>query len=151
MNDDVYINDLKQSYEIINNTNTEIDNKSLSMIVIIGAMITIQLSFLLPTFKNNPTGTSICIWASVVYIVPILLFTISLISRRFKYYPDMESIIDNYECDISESEYITSTIGMYGSTNKYNLEVINFKGIISRIGFIAFIIAIGLTLISVII
>lgn len=151
MNDEVYINDLKQSYEIINNTNSEIDNKSLSMIVVIGAMLTIQLSFLLPTFKENPTGTSICIGASVMYITSIVLFTISLISRRFKYYPDMESIIDNYECKISTEDYITSTIGMYGSTNKYNLEIINFKGMISRLGFIVFIIAIGLTLISVII
>lgn len=151
MNDKVFINDLKQSYEIINNTNTEIDNKSLSMIVIMGAMMTIQLSFLLPTFKNNPTGTSICIWASVVYIVSILLFTISLISRRFKYYPDMDSIVENYEKNISEEEYVEYTIGIYGSTNNYNLRVINFKGLISRMGFITFIIAILLTLISVLI
>lgn len=115
MEDKIYINDLKQSYEIINNTNSEIDNKSLTMIVIIGAMLTVQLSFLLPTFKDNPTGTCICMWASVTYIVSILLFTIALFTKRFKYYPDMDSIIDNYENNVSYDEYVESTIGMYGS------------------------------------
>lgn len=151
MEDKIYINDLKQSYEIINNTNSEIDNKSLTMIVIIGAMLTVQLSFLLPTFKDNPTGTCICMWASVTYIVSILLFTIALFTKRFKYYPDMDSIIDNYENNVSYDEYVESTIGMYGSTNKYNLKVIKFKGILTRISFIPFILGICLTLYSVII
>ena len=150
MNDKVYIKDLEKSYEIINTTNSEIDNKSLTMIVIIGAMITLQLAFILPTFKGNPTGTSICICSSVMYIISILLFTIALITRRFKYYPDMDTIVDNYESGISEVEYIDSTIGMYGSTNEYNLSVIKFKGIVTKISFIIFIIAIGLTLLSVI-
>lgn len=110
MEDKIFINDLKQSYEIINKTNSEIDNKSLTMIVIIGAMLTVQLSFLLPTFKDNPTGTFICMWDSIMYIVAILLFTIALITKRFKYYPDMNSIINNYENMVSEDEYVESTI-----------------------------------------
>jgi len=151
MEDKIYINDLKQSYEIINKTNSEIDNKSLTMIVIMGTMLTVQLSFLLPTFKDNPTGSCICMWASIMYIVAILLFTIALLTKRFKYYPDMNSIINNYENMVSEEEYVESTIGRYGSTNNYNLKVIKFKGIVTRIGFIPFILGICLTLYSVII
>lgn len=151
MNDKIYINDLKQSYEIINNTNSEIDNKALNMIILTSAMVTLQLSFILPTFKDNPAGASICFWSSISYLLSILLFIIVLCTKRFKYYPDMSSIIDNYENMVDEEDYVTLTIGRYGSTNKYNLKVVNFKGIVSRISFIFFIMGLVLTIISVVI
>ena len=151
MKDTIYINDLKKSYEIINNTNSEIDNKALSMIIITSAMITLQLSFILPTFKENPTGATTCFLSSMCYLLSIISFTLVLITKRFKYYPDMNSIIDNYEKEVLEEEYITSTIGRYGSTNQHNLKVINFKGIVSIISFIFFIAGVILTVISVVI
>lgn len=133
MNNRILLQEIEKANELINATNTELDSKSISMIMVIGTMLSIQVSFLFP--KLTGYGSIICLVSLICYSVALLLFVKPLITKKFKVYPNLKAIKKYYEEDFSEDEYQEQVLGRYNDVITFNTEQVLSKGKYSWLGF----------------
>ena len=56
MDDKVYITQMESAYNIIEDTNKQLDDKAMKMITLISAMLALQVNFFLPSIDNMVNG-----------------------------------------------------------------------------------------------
>lgn len=133
MDNEILLQELEKANELINASNTELDNKATNMIIIIGAMFSLQASFLFPNTANYES--IICLLSLICYSVALLLFIKPLITKKFKLYPNLNAIKEYYEYDLSENEYQEQVLGRYNNVITYNTDQILSKGKYTWLGF----------------
>ena len=147
MDNQVLIQELEKAYSIIDASNTELDNKSINMIIIIGAMLSLQASFLFPLTCNYIS--IICLISLFCYSIALILFIKPLITKKFKVYPNLEAIKEYYECEYTISEYENQVLGRYNEVISYNTKQIFVKGKYSWLGFYFLIFGVIFTVLAV--
>ena len=147
MDNQVLIQELEKAYSIIDASNTELDNKSINMIIIIGAMLSLQASFLFPLTCNYIS--IICLISLFCYSIALILFIKPLITKKFKVYPNLEAIKEYYECEYTISEYENQVLGRYNEVISYNTKQIFVKGKYSWLGFYFLIFGVIFTVLTV--
>ena len=133
MDNQIFVNDLEKTYKLIDATNNELDSKSVSMIMIIGTMLSLQASFLFP--KVTGYISILCLISLIMYSIALILFIKPLITKKFKLYPNLHSIKECYEYDVSYEEYYIHALGKYDDVIEYNMSQILSKGKFAWLGF----------------
>lgn len=144
----ILLQEIEKAYELINASNNELDNKATNMIIIIGAMFSVQASFLFPVTKNF--GSIICLLSLVFYSVALILFIKPLITKKFKVYPNLNAIKEYYEYDLSEEEYQEQVLGRYNDVITFNTGQILSKGKYAWLGFYFLIAGVVCTVLTII-
>lgn len=147
MDDLINVENIKKAYQIVDDTNQSLDNKSVQMISIIGIMFTIQVT-VLPSNVSS-FGSILLISSLMAYFISALLFIKSCIVRKYKFYPTHETVCHHYEDDVSTEDFISEYIGECDHVINYNLRIIKSKGEYSQIAFYFFSIGLLLTLLTV--
>ena len=147
MDDLINVENMKRSYQIVDDTISSLDNKSVQMISIIGLMFTIQVT-VLPGLVSS-FGSLLLIGSLISYFISAFLFIKSCIVRRYKFHPTPETVCHHYEDDVDIEEYISEYIGECDYVINHNLEIVKSKGVDSQFGFYFFILGLFLTLLTV--
>lgn len=147
MDDLINVENMKQSYQIVDDTIQSLDNKSVQMISIIGIMFTIQVTVLPENVSSF--GSILLIFSLIAYFISAFLFIKSCITRKYKFHPTPETVCHHYEDDVSEDDYISEYIGECDHVINFNLSIIQQKGVDSQFGFYFFSIGLLLTLLTV--
>ncbi len=138
MDDKVYITQMESAYNIIEDTNKQLDDKAMKMITLISAMLALQVNFFLPSI-NNMVKWVLCLFILACYFGSLICFIKPTILKKFKYYPNMEFIKKCYEYNYSEEEYVSESLGAYENTINHNLSLLNSKSKDLQYGFYCFI------------
>lgn len=148
MDDLINIENLKKTYQIVDDSLQSLDNKSVQMISIIGVMFTIQVTIL----PNNVSsfGSIFLIFSLIAYFFSAALFIKSCITREHKFHPTPKTVCHHYEDDVDIDEYISEYIGEGIYVINCNLDMVKEKGIDSKFGFYFFALGLLLTLLTVI-
>lgn len=147
MDNQILIQELEKAYSIIDASNTELDNKSINMIIIIGAMLSLQVSFLFPLTCNYIS--IICLISLFCYSIALILFIKPLITKKFKVYPNIDAVKEYYEYDYDDAEYQEQVLGRYNDVITFNEEQILSKGKYSWLGFYFLIFGVIFTVLTV--
>ncbi len=138
MNDNVYINQMESAYKIIEDTNKQLDDKAMKMITLISAMLALQVNFFLPSI-NNMLKWILCLFILACYFGSLICFIKPIILKKFKYYPNVEFIKNYYECEYSDEDYVSESLGAYEDTINHNLNLVSCKSNYLKYGFYCFI------------
>ena len=95
---------MKRSYQIVEDTISSLDNKSVQMISIIGVMFTIQVTVLPENVSSF--GSILLIFSLIAYFFSAFLFIKSCIVRKYKFHPTPETVCHHYEDDVKTEDYI---------------------------------------------
>lgn len=147
MDDLINVENIKRSYQIVDDTIQNLDNKSVQMISIIGIMFTIQVTILPGNVSSF--GSIFLIFSLISYFISAFLFIKSCIVRKYKFYPTPETVCHHYEDDVPEEEYISEYIGECDHVINFNLNILKQKGGDSQFGFYFFSLGLFLTLLTV--
>ena len=147
MDNEILLTELEKTYGLIESSNIQLDNKASNMIMIIGAMLSLQASFLFPL--TSTYSSIICLISLISYSIALILFIKPLIISRFKLYPNLKSIKEYYEFDVSSEEYEFQVLGKYNDVIDYNMSRILSKGKYSYLGFYFMILGVVFTILTI--
>ena len=83
MDDKVYITQMESAYNIIEDTNKQLDDKAMKMITLISAMLALQVNFFLPSI-NNMVKWVLCLFILACYFGSLICFIKPTILKKFK-------------------------------------------------------------------
>lgn len=72
MDDKVYITQMESAYNIIEDTNKQLDDKAMKMITLISAMLALQVNFFLPSINNMVK------WVLCLFNIGVLFWIINM-------------------------------------------------------------------------
>ena len=150
IDDKEYLSQMKNVYDYIECANVEIDNKASSMVTVLSAMFALQVTLLFPLTIKNFAESVICLLSLFSYFISLLFFIKHLFLKKYKIYPNVESITDFYESKVDKSEFISKSLALYSDSIKHNNEIIHSKSSYSNKGFYFFIFGLILTIITLI-
>lgn len=149
MEDDlINVENMKKSYQLVDDSIRSLDNKSVQMISIIGVMFTIQVSVLPENVSS--WGTIFFVFSLITYFISAMLFIKSCMTREYKFHPTPKTVCHHYEDDVTDEEYISEYIGESEYVINHNLNIVKIKGNDSKFGFYFFAFGLILTLFTVI-
>lgn len=139
MDDFIFLEWMKVAYEVVEENNRNIDDKSIRMITIIGAMFTIQATLTSYLICNPPVHILIIFLASLLsYLFSCILFICSISIRKFEAFPTNDSIIHTYEKNFNEEDFVNGFLGDYNEALKNNENILAQKGQFACWGFFFF-------------
>ena len=145
----IYLEQMETAYNNIEKSNKEIDNKSFTMIGIIGVMLTLPAT-VFPYQNIHPWFIKVLFIISIItYGIAITFFTTVVFARDFEIFPNSEGVKKEYEKDTPDDEFIAKCTGSYYRAAEYNNNIIRSKGKPLKRGFYSFFTGIITTIIMI--
>lgn len=138
MDDFVYLDWMKNAYEVNEQNTRSIDSKAYSMVGIIGAILTIQSSFLLNLVPTTSTKYLFVV-SLIAYFVSILFFVLCVLNRKYAFYPTAKAVEHVYCEDVSDERFISGFMGDYKNVINHNFDILLKKSKLLFLGFVSFI------------
>ena len=149
MDDELYLTKLEKYHEFLEDFIKTQDSRALKMITIIFAIMTLELTFLLPKLTIGLTKY-VCTISIVFYLLSSFCFVSVLVSEDLKLFPSPNLIIKCYNSNISKKEYISIFIDRYNIILHHNKKIMDNKTKRLTIGFYILILGILVTFIALI-
>ncbi len=136
-------------YKEVNQNNTEMDNKSNNMIVLLGIMISLQATII---FSTSLESTIIMMLSLLFYFIGLILFVYSYYLKKFNVAPNNNQLIDyGKDNNVSSNQMIVSLNCDLNDAINHNVNLITKKGRIINYGMCFLIIGVLSTVFSIVI